>query len=297
MTAGFSVPSFPLGTPCANTYHSAHPSSFGFGAETATGVAAAALVQNPPTHDTSVAGLQAQAADFEFMAAQLMAQAYQAKAKALRAQSGGDSGLAMPMTPMQIPVLMGQTVATTNGQLAASSIAPMISQSLDLVERRAPAKNSGFKGPTKRESERTTICLRNLPNDYTRAMVLELLDEQGFTGCYNFIYLPMDFKRRAGLGYAFVNMVTPSDAQRAFARLTGFTEWKMFCSAKVLEIGWGDPLQGLDAHVHRYRNSPVMHEDVPDEFRPMLFQDGQRIAFPPATRKLREPRLDFRDKH
>lgn len=34
-----------------------------------------------------------------------------------------------------------------------------------------------------------------------------------------------------------------------------------------------------------------MHEDVPDECRPVLLQNGSRIAFPPATKSLRAPRL------
>jgi len=106
----------------------------------------------------------------------------------------------------------------------------------------------------------------------------------------------MDLKRRAGLGYAFVNMVTPTEAQRAFCGLKGFSEWKIFSSSKVMDICWSDPLQGLDAHVHRYRNSPVMHDSVADEYRPMLFKDGVRIEFPPPTRRIREPRVDFREK-
>merc|ERR1712060_314189 len=141
------------------------------------------------------------------------------------------------------------------------------------------------------ESERTTVMLRNLPNDYTRDMLLELLDEHGFKKEYDFVYLPMDFKRKAGLGYGFVNMVTNEVATRAFDTLQGFSGWERLCSAKVLEVAWGHPLQGLAPHVERYRNSPVMHEDVPDEFRPLLFKNGERIAFPPPTRKLRAPRV------
>lgn len=55
--------------------------------------------------------------------------------------------------------------------------------------------------------ERTTVMLRNLPNNYTREMFLEMLDSEGFRGSYDFVYLPCDFHRKANLGYAFVNMV------------------------------------------------------------------------------------------
>jgi len=149
-----------------------------------------------------------------------------------------------------------------------------------------PATGSNASGHT----EKTTIMLRNLPNDYTRDMVLELLDRNGFLRCYDFVYLPVDFKRKAGLGYAFVNMVTNQEAERAFQELQGFCAWR-FTSSKKLEVAWGVPLQGLQVHIDRYRNSPVMHEDVPDKFRPLLFRNGVRIPFPPPTKKLKPPRM------
>merc|ERR1712113_271372 len=85
-------------------------------------------------------------------------------------------------------------------------------------------------------------------------------------------------------------MVSNSEAVRAFSALQGFSEWKIVGSSKVLEIAWGNPLQGLAAHVDRYRNSPMMHPDVADEFRPLLFKDGLRIDFPPPTQKVRAHR-------
>merc|ERR1712099_198065 len=102
----------------------------------------------------------------------------------------------------------------------------------------------------------------------------------------------MDTKRKVGLGYAFVNMVTHADAERAFVGLRGYSKWKVIGSSKVLEVAWGNPLQGLAAHVDRYRNSPMMHPEVPDEFRPLLFNAGERVAFPPPTQKLRAPRYN-----
>jgi len=58
----------------------------------------------------------------------------------------------------------------------------------------------------------------------------------------------------------------------------------------VCSVSWSQPLRGLEAHVDRYRNSPLMHALVPDTYRPLLFRDGQRIAFPPPTKKIKAPR-------
>jgi len=141
---------------------------------------------------------------------------------------------------------------------------------------------------SKSESTHTTVMLRNVPNDYTRDMLLELLDTKGFIGCYDFVYLPVDFKRKAGLGYAFVNFITHEDAQRVRRDLQGFSDWKVY-SQKVLQVAWSTPLQGLAANIERYRNSPVMHPDVPDEYRPMLLSSGRPVRFPPPTRHIPPP--------
>lgn len=134
----------------------------------------------------------------------------------------------------------------------------------------------------------TTVVVRNLPNDYTREMLLDLLDSNGLARRYDFLYLPTDASSGAGLGYAFVNLVSADDALRARERLEGFRQWAV-PSGKVCSVGWSLPRQGLEANVKRYRNSPLMHPSVPDAFKPAVFADGQRIPFPWPTRKLRKP--------
>lgn len=140
-----------------------------------------------------------------------------------------------------------------------------------------------FDGPT------TTVMLRNLPQYFTRATLLELIDKHGFHGSYDFVYLPTDFNSQAGLGYAFVNMITPADAEKFWAHFDNFSSW-LTDSDKVCSLGWSRPHQGLNALIERYRNSPVMHESLPDECKPMVFVDGVRVPFPPPTRHVKWPR-------
>merc|ERR1711988_1960162 len=40
------------------------------------------------------------------------------------------------------------------------------------------------------DGARTTVMLRNLPNSYSRSMLLELIHAEGFGGSYDFVYLP-----------------------------------------------------------------------------------------------------------
>jgi len=141
----------------------------------------------------------------------------------------------------------------------------------------------------KNEDSRTTVMLRNLPNNYTRAMFVELLETLGFGGVYNFLYLPIDFKTQAALGYAFVDLAHPSVVQHFWNVFHGFSNWSM-PSRKKCFVTWCEPSQGLQTLAERYRNSPVMHESVPDEYKPMLLEHGKRVPFLPPTKTIRQPR-------
>jgi len=138
--------------------------------------------------------------------------------------------------------------------------------------------------------ELTTVMMRNIPNNLTREQLLALVNDGGFQRRYDLLYLPMDLKKQVGLGYAFINFVSHEDAEAFAQHFRGFKEWKMQ-SEKVCEITWSDALQGLDAHVQRYRDCPVMHDSLPDEFKPVLFKDGVRVPFPKPTKRIRAPRL------
>lgn len=134
----------------------------------------------------------------------------------------------------------------------------------------------------------TTVMLQNVPNNYTRDMVLELLDAEGFQGLYCFLYLPLDFRSGYGFGYAFVDFNSPEDAHNFREAFRGFSRWSI-PSRKIADVTWRQPTQGLQMNIDRYRNNPVMHPAVPDQFKPVLFEGGVRAAFPAPTRRLVVP--------
>jgi RNA recognition motif-containing protein len=186
-----------------------------------------------------------------------------------------------PWMPM-VQLIMVNSNLTTEPQQAKSN----------RTQNRA-RKAAGFgkgSGEENAQKDLTTVMMRNLPVELTRDMLLQLLNDRGFAGDFNFVYMPIDFVKKVGLGYAFVNLSHNDVAPRFWRSFDRFDSWPV-CSTKVCRLGWSSPHQGLQNHVERYRNSPLMHKDVPDSIRPALFENGVRIAFPPPTKALKAPRL------
>jgi hypothetical protein len=172
-------------------------------------------------------------------------------------------------------------VSTTAGSSPPASIVTSRSHSP------APSTDA-IEKPDLGDIGKTSVMMRNLPNDYTRNMVLELLNSTGYKEKFDFIYLPIDFQRKAGLGYAFINFVDSAAATEFQKEYTGFRGWSV-TSDKICEVTWSD-VQGLQTHIDRYRNNPVMHESVLEEYKPQLYEGSEIKPFPPPTKSIRAPR-------
>jgi hypothetical protein len=135
----------------------------------------------------------------------------------------------------------------------------------------------------------TTVILRNVPIPYTRAMLLDLMDSEGFFACYDFVYLPFKLRKHISLGYAFVNLINEAEARRFYQHFLGFSAWGMEgCSPAELEFSKDN--QGYAQQVSHYRNSRLMHFRMPDEMRPIVLEKGVRIPFPSATKEIHRTR-------
>jgi RNA recognition motif-containing protein len=141
------------------------------------------------------------------------------------------------------------------------------------------------------EDQRTTVMIRNLPNKYTQNSLIELFEQDGnFLNGVNFLYLPIDFRSKSNIGYAFINFDDPKEARRFMNHFINFSSWK-FNSSKKAEVIWSLPCQGLAGHIDRYRNSPVMHPSVPEDFKPSIFLKGEKMKFPEPKNSLEAPKL------
>jgi len=144
-------------------------------------------------------------------------------------------------------------------------------------------------GIPKNHGGKTTLMFRNLPEGFTRLMLEELLEAEGFASRCNFLYLPAELSSQVCFGYALINMATASDANFFVEHFQGFNNWPV-ASDKRAVAHMSEELQGLSEMTERYRNSPLMHESVPDCLRPAVYSNGCRVLFPEPTVLLKPPR-------
>mmetsp|Transcript_12562 Transcript_12562/g.32276 ORF Transcript_12562/g.32276 Transcript_12562/m.32276 type:complete len:271 (+) Transcript_12562:81-893(+) len=208
--------------------------------------------------------------------------ASESEAEAETASDGGD----------EVPASGSSQASST--PISVAVVSPLVE---DVRTRQGGAMGSSGSSrqpeplPESRMDKRTTVILKNLPNNYTRDMFLAMIDREGFNGQYDFVYLPTDFKTHASFGYGFVNLISHAVAETFWQAFNGYNKWE-FPSTKVCQVGWSKPYQGLRANVQRFRNSPVMHKSVPQQYRPCIFKQGAMAKFPRPTRVVQPPPRD-----
>jgi hypothetical protein len=132
-------------------------------------------------------------------------------------------------------------------------------------------------GSKMEEEHRTTVVITDIASTCTRDGLLAQLDEAGLAGQYDFVYLPVSFETLATHGYGIVNFVNTQAAQTLMEKSPD-------------SVSFSDQRQGLEGHVANFQDSSLMHEGVPDQFKPVLFKNGHRVPFPAPTRPTRMPR-------
>ena len=185
------------------------------------------------------------------------------------------------------------------GLVKSTSAVSLLSSSIDEDEQVFPPP----------PGSETTVMLRNLPNKLSQLDIIRCLEEKGFGGSFDFFYAPLDFKSRCNLGYAFINLCSPSEAVRLWHALKGnrlVSETAVvgpaLKSSKTCEVSWAR-IQGLAANVKHYMHSPV--NSLALEFRPMLVELGTgRLSpfqspktevnhLPASRRKNQQPQADL----
>jgi len=131
--------------------------------------------------------------------------------------------------------------------------------------------------------------IRNIPNKYSQKMLLAAVDER-HRGTYDFFYLPIDFKNKCNVGYAFINFINYRSIVQFYEEFNN-KKWEKFNSEKVCEITYAR-IQGKAALIGHFQNSSLMsyedkkcrpiilHSDGPNPGEPKNFPPGVPVASP-----------------
>ncbi|CAN7103231.1 unnamed protein product [Brassica rapa subsp. narinosa] len=108
------------------------------------------------------------------------------------------------------------------------------------------------------DDTRTTLIIKNIPNKYTYMMLVAEIDEK-HKGDYDFLCLPIEFKNKCNMGYAFVNMVSPLHIV-PFQQTFNGKVWENFNSGKVASLAYAE-IQGKSALASYMQNPSPMKDE------------------------------------
>lgn len=112
--------------------------------------------------------------------------------------------------------------------------------------------------------------LRNVPVSWSQEALFDFVDYEGFSGSYDFLFLPADLERQGNVGYAFVNFCTPHQAERCQA---AFDQKALQGHSTRLEVTFAT-VQGLSRNIEHWRNSPIsMAKEA--RWQPLVLINGQ----------------------
>ncbi|KAH6836080.1 hypothetical protein C2S53_012048 [Perilla frutescens var. hirtella] len=138
-------------------------------------------------------------------------------------------------------------------------------------------------------SSRTTVMIRNIPNQLRRDFMLEFVDAycNAYSLEYDFMYLPMDFCKKDNLGYAFVNFTSGGDALK-FKEILDDYKWGTiktekgfsYTSKKICVVTWAK-IQGKERLMKRFKDTTFACNNP--GFLPVAFdppRDGSNTTLP-----------------
>ncbi|EEQ97242.1 dc50, putative [Perkinsus marinus ATCC 50983] len=155
----------------------------------------------------------------------------------------------------------------------------------------------------------TTVMLRNIPNKLSQMDIANAVKHEGFLGEFDFFYSPLDFKSGSNLGYAFINFISHEVAVRFRLKIAGLLLARSVAEANTSGLYWDENsgskatvitpevsaqlmrsnkqcgvawarIQGLEANIKHYRNSPV--NELASGYRPMLFASKDLVINHPT---------------
>jgi len=176
---------------------------------------------------------------------------------------GGSFGVIDPLRGFGVPMPMPEV---------NNSVPQMQQQLFDSAQM--PMDFNGTPPPAS-WADTTTVMMRNLPNKYTQRMLLTEINQTGFLGTFDFLYLPIDPETNANRGYAFLNFVNSAFAWMFKLSYEG-RKMNRFNSNKVASV-MRATLQGFDANYAHYSSARVSRGDP--AARPLFLREASQTSW------------------
>ena len=109
------------------------------------------------------------------------------------------------------------------------------------------------------EDKRTSIMIKNIPNKFSKEILLSIID-QNFAGTYDIFILPTDMSKNKNFGYAFINFISSYYVPNFYYMFNG-KKWSNTNSEKVCQIAYSK-IQGKNNLVLHYPTKSVFQNDV-----------------------------------
>ncbi len=159
----------------------------------------------------------------------------------------------------------------------------IIEKQQKLIEKQFKQKEKSEKNETlnliinnfkilNQQDTRTTIMIKNIPNKFTREMLISIIDYK-FKGCYDLLIFPQDANKCKNFGYGFINFIHPFYIPY-FYFLFDHNTWSGTNSQKICELSYSK-IQGKNQLLKHYPNKIIYVNIEGEKFKnnvnPKLF--------------------------
>jgi len=143
-----------------------------------------------------------------------------------------------------------ESVAPVSANTCPGAVSP------DMIHSTVP-KNHNLAEMYNKDETPTTMMIRNVPGRYSQNDLMMDLQDLGFAGTYDFLYIPMDKGTAANVGYAFINFVDHNYAKMCMESFEGYRFTRHQRSSKKVATVSVAHLQGLEKNMQHYEKAAV----------------------------------------
>ena len=177
-------------------------------------------------------------------------------------------------------------------QISAAAFYPEVRSSKGMRKKNPETESSkvlyaiNLEDILNKKDSRTTIMIKNIPNKYNQKMLLKKIDGN-HKRLYDFFYLPIDFKNKCNVGYAFINFVNPLYILKFYEEFNAH-KWEKFNSEKICQLTYAR-IQGKQALMIHFQSSSTMCQQD-KKVRPLILsvQGAPAAEMAEFEKKLRQ---------